>query len=62
MSKGPSPVYRGKEGTKRHVLVEVHSTPLGLTMTPTNRDDGPELEAVLDPVPPVRGRRGRLRR
>jgi transposase len=33
-----------------------------LTTTPANRNDGPELEAVLDAVPPVRGRRGRPRR
>ena len=59
---GPSPVDRGKRGTKRHLVVEGHGTPLGLTTTPANRNDGPELEAVLDAVPPVRGRRGRPRR
>ena len=59
---GPSPVDRGKRGTKRHLIVEGHGTPLGLTTTGANRNDGPELEAVLDAVPPVRGRRGRPRR
>ncbi len=59
---GPSPVDRGKKGTKRHLVVEGHGTPLGLIMTPANRNDGPELEAVLDAVPPVRGRRGHPRR
>lgn len=53
---------RGKAGIKRHLVVDGHGTPLGLTLTPVNRNDGPELGALLDAVPPVRGRRGRPRR
>jgi transposase len=59
---GPSPVDRGKAGTKRFVLVDRNGTPLALTLAPANRNDAVELPAVLDAVPPVRGRPGRPRR
>ena len=62
LGTGPNPVDRGKAGTKRHLVVDGHGTPLGLTLTPANRNDAVELGAVLDAVPPVRGKPGRPRR
>ena len=62
---GPNPTDRGKPGTKRHVVVDGHGTPLGLTLSPANRNDSKMLAATLDAIPPVRRRRrpgGRPRR
>jgi IS5 family transposase len=55
-------VDRGKAGSKRHLVVDGQGTPLGLTLGPANRHDAGELGAVLDAVPPVRGKPGRPRR
>lgn len=59
---GPSPVDRGKAGTKRHLVVDGRGTPLGLTLSSANTHDSRMLAPTLDAVPPVRGRRGRPRR
>lgn len=62
---GPNPTDRGKAGTKRHVVVDGHGTPLGLALSPANRHDSKMLAATLDAIPPVRRRRrpgGRPRR
>lgn len=62
---GPNPTDRGKPGTKRHVVVDGHGTPLGLALSPAHRHDSTMLAATLDAIPPVRRRRrpgGRPRR
>jgi transposase len=59
---GPSPVDRGRVGSKHHLLVDAHGTPLAWTLTGGNRNDVTQLIPLLDRVPPVRGRRGRPRR
>ena len=62
---GPNPTDRGRPGTKRHIVVDGHGTPLGLTLSPANRHDSKMLAATLDAIPPVRRRRkpgGRPRR
>ncbi len=43
-------------------MVDGHGTPLALRLSPANRHDSQLLEAVLDAVPPLQGRRGRPRR
>jgi transposase len=46
-------------------VVDGHGTPLGLTLSPANRNDSKMLAATLDAIPPVRRRRkpgGRPRR
>lgn len=59
---GPSPVNRGKLGTKRHLIVDGHGTPLGVVLSGANVNDNKMLEAVIDAIPEVRpGRRGRPR-
>jgi transposase len=59
---GPSPVDRRKKGSKHHVVVDGQGTPLAATVTAGNSPDVKELEAVVDAVPPVRGKPGRPRR
>jgi transposase len=58
---GPSPVDRGRRGSKHHILVDGGGIPLAWTLTGGNRNDVTQLEALLDRVPAVRGRIGRPR-
>src|SRR6266536_3993333 len=59
---GPSPVDRGRRGSKHHLLVDGSGLPLAWTLTAANRNDVTQLLELLDRVPPVRGRPGRPRR
>ncbi len=60
---GPDPTNRGKKGTKRHIVVDGHGTPLGVVISGSNVHDSKMLEAVLDDVPSIgNGRVGRGRR
>lgn len=59
---GPSPVDRGRSGSKHHAVVDGGGVPLAATTTGGYVPDVSELEAVVDAIPPVRGRRGRPRR
>ncbi|MDD9375086.1 IS5 family transposase [Streptomyces sp. ZAF1911] len=59
---GPSPVDRARPGSKHHLIVDRHGTPLAVTLTGGNRHDVTQLLPLLDAVPPIRGRRGRPRR
>jgi transposase len=60
---GPSPVDRGKTGSKHHVMVEAHGIPLAAITTGGNRKDVTQLIPLIEAVPPIRGKRGRpLRR
>jgi transposase len=56
---GPSPVDRGKTGSKHHVIVEAHGIPLAVTLTGGNRNDVTQLIPLIEAVPPIRGKRGR---
>src|SRR5207249_4295717 len=59
---GPSPVDRGRRGSKHHLLVDGGGIPLAWTLTGGNRNDVTQLLELLDRVPPVRGHVGRPRR
>ncbi|MEV4171366.1 IS5 family transposase [Nonomuraea sp. NPDC049709] len=59
---GPSPVDRGKTGSKHHVIADGNGIPLALSLTGGNRNDVTQLMPLLRSIPPVRGRRGRPRR
>ena len=59
---GPSPVDRGRAGSKHHVLTDAHGTPLAWTVTGGNRNDVTQLLPLLDRVPAVAGLPGRPRR
>ena len=59
---GPSPVDRGRPGSKHHVLTDAGGIPLRVALTGGNRHDVTQLLPLVDAVPPVRGKRGRPRR
>jgi transposase len=61
-ASGPSPVDRGRPGSKHHLLVEVSGIPLAFSVTGGNRNDITQLIPLLDGVPAVRGAVGRPRR
>jgi transposase len=45
---GKSPVDRGKQGTKRSLLVDAAGVPLGCVVAPANRHDSPLLRPTLE--------------
>jgi Transposase DDE domain len=51
---GPSPVDRGRTGSKHHLLIDGRGLPLAWTLTAANRNDVTLLMELLDRVPPVR--------
>nr|WP_162501117.1 IS5 family transposase [Streptomyces chartreusis] len=59
---GPSPVDRGRAGSKHHLITDGHGTPLAVLVTGGNRNDVTQLLPLPDAIPPVRGRVGRPRR
>lgn len=59
---GPSPVDRGRKGTKHNAVVDPHTIPLAATATAGNVPDVTALPEVVDAVPAVRGRGGRRKR
>jgi transposase len=58
-ASGPSPVDRGRAGSKHHVLTDAGGIPLPITLTGCNRNDVTQLLSLLDAIPPIRGRVGR---
>lgn len=60
---GPSPVDRGKTGSKHHVIVEPHGIPLATITTGGNRNKVTQRIPLIEAVPPIRGKPGQpLRR
>jgi transposase len=59
---GPSPVDRGRPGSKHHLLVDATGIPLAFSVTDGNRNNITQLIPLLDAVPAVAGVRGRPRR
>jgi hypothetical protein len=59
---GPSPVDRGRPGSKHRLLVDATGIPLAFSVTGGNRNDITQLIPLLDAVPAVAGVRGRPRR
>jgi transposase len=55
---GPSPVDRGRCGSKYHLLTDGSGIPLAWTVTGANRNEDTQLLLLLEAVPPVRGRPG----
>ena len=47
---GPNPTDRGKNGSKRHLLVDGRGVPLSLVVTGANRNDATQLEAALEAI------------
>jgi transposase len=59
---GPSPVDRGKPGSKIHVLADRNGLPLSVAASAANVNDADALKALVRAVPAVRSRRGPRRR
>ena len=59
---GPSPVDRGRPGSKHHLLTDGGGVPLAWALTGGNRHDVTQLLPLVDRVPWVRGRVGHPRR
>jgi transposase len=59
---GPSPVDRGKPGSKHHVLTEAQGIPLTAAATGANVPDINGLAPLFNALPPVKGKPGRPRR
>ena len=61
---GPSPVDRGKAGSKFHLLVDRQGVALAVQLSAANVHDSKLLEPLVDAVPPIRrpiGQPGRPR-
>src|SRR5436305_12499741 len=59
---GPSPVDRGKSGSKIHVLSDRMGIPLSVGISAANTNDAYALKPLVKAVPAVRSRRGPRRR
>jgi transposase len=59
---GPSPVDRGRLGSKHHLITDANGLPLACVLTAANINDITQLLRLVDAIPPVRGRPGRPRR
>lgn len=59
---GPTPIDRGRSGTKDHLLTDGGGLPLAMQTTRTNRHDSTQLLALVEAVPPVAGKPGALLR
>ena len=58
---GPSPVDRGRTGSKHHLLVDSAGIALAISLTGGDRNDVTQLLPLVDGVGPVRGKIGRPR-
>lgn len=48
--RGPNPTDRGKQGTKKHVLVDEHGGPLAAVIAAANVNDHKLLEQTIDAI------------
>ena len=58
---GPSPVDRGRAGSKHHLLTDATGIPLAVSLTGGNRNDVTQLLPLIDGLGPVAGKVGRPR-
>ena len=58
---GPNPTDRGKNGSKRHLIVDGQGTPLAIEHTGANVHDSEMAIALVDSIPPIKQPRGRPR-
>jgi len=59
---GKNPTDRGKQGTKRHVVVDRQGIPLAIVLTAANVNETTMLEPTLDEIDPIKRPRGRPRK
>jgi len=51
-------VDRAKPGSKHHLAVDAHGTPLAGIVTAANVNDGTQLLPLIEAIPPIRGKVG----
>jgi IS5 family transposase len=56
---GPNPTDRRKLGSKHHLIVDAQGIPLAVILTGANRHDITQLDALVEAIPRIRGKRGR---
>ena len=56
---GPNPTDRRKAGSKHHLLTDAQGIPVVARLTAANRNDITQLIALVEGIPPLRGRPGR---
>jgi hypothetical protein len=59
---GPSPVDCGKTGSRHHLICDGNGTPFKVITTAANVNDVTQTLALVDGIPPIAGKPGRLRR
>src|SRR5262249_55068241 len=59
---GKNPTDRGKQGTKRHLVVDRQGIPLAILLTAANVNEVTMLEATLDAIVPIKRPYGRPRK
>lgn len=52
---GPSPVHRARPGSKHHLIVDRHGTPLAVSLTGGNRHDATQFMPLRTPSHPSAG-------
>ncbi|MBL1108751.1 IS5 family transposase [Streptomyces sp. 5-8] len=62
VATGPSPVDRGKTGSKHHLICDGNGTPFKVITTAANVNDVTQILALVDGIPPVAGKPGRPRK
>ncbi|MEX3901635.1 MULTISPECIES: IS5 family transposase [Paraburkholderia] len=56
---GPNPTDRARPSSKHHLITEAQGIPLAVILTGANRHDVTQLNALVDAIPPIAGKRGR---
>src|SRR2546426_3210322 len=51
---GKNPTDRGKQGTKRHLVVDAHGIPLAVLVSAANAHDSKMMLATVDAIEPIR--------
>jgi transposase len=59
---GKNPTDRGKQGTKRHLIVERQGIPLAILLTAANVNETTMLVQTVDAIEPIKRPRGRPRK
>ena len=59
---GPNPTDRGKNGSKRHLIVDGYGTPLAIEHTGANVHDSNMAIPLVDAIEPIKRPRGRPRK
>lgn len=56
---GPNPTDRARPGSKHHLITEAQGIPLAVILTGANRNNVTQLQALVEAIPPIRGKRGK---